>query len=98
MLEKIKKIMGFNNNEFDDVINTYIESAKLDLKQVGIVDSKINGKDGQPDSLVCSAIVSYVLSFLDIPNAELYSNAYSLQKDSLRHYSSYTVENESEGE
>lgn len=85
MLEEIKKIQGINHNEFDSMINTWIESAKLDLKSIGIVDTKVN----TPDSLVQTAIITYVLSFLDITNAELYAQSYALQKDVLRHYTEY---------
>lgn len=85
MLEEIKKIQGINHNDFDSMINTWIESAKLDLKSIGIVDTKVN----TPDSLVQTAIITYVLSFLDITNAELYAQSYALQKDVLRHYTEY---------
>ena len=86
MLEDIKKMLGINNNEFDSIIKNYIESAKKDLEMVGIDKSKfmIN------DKLINSAIFSYVKSFLDVDNSELYSNAYMLQKDTLRHLSEYT--------
>lgn len=85
MLQEIKKIQGINHNEFDSMINTWIESAKLDLQSIGIVDTKVNN----PDSLVQTAIITYVLSFLDITNAELYAQSYALQKDVLRHYTEY---------
>ena len=85
MLQEIKKIQGINHNEFDSMINTWIESAKLDLQSIGIVDTKVN----TPDSLVQTAIITYVLSFLDITNAELYAQSYALQKDLLRHYTEY---------
>ena len=85
MLQEIKKIQGINHNEFDSMITTWIESAKLDLKSIGIVDTQVN----TPDSLVQTAIITYVLSFLDITNAELYAQSYALQKDVLRHYTEY---------
>lgn len=85
MLQEIKKIQGINHNEFDSMINTWIDSAKLDLKSIGIVDTQVNN----PDSLVQTAIITYVLSFLDITNAELYAQSYALQKDVLRHYTEY---------
>lgn len=85
MLQEIKKIQGINHNEFDSMITTWIESAKLDLKSIGIVDTQVNN----PDSLVQTAIITYVLSFLDITNAELYAQSYALQKDVLRHYTEY---------
>lgn len=88
MLEQIKKIQGINHSEFDSTIAKWIESAKLDLKSIGIVDTFINN----PDSLIETAIITYVLSLLDISNAELYSNSYVLQKDTLRHLTEYIEE------
>ena len=85
MLEEIKKIQGINHNDFDTTINTWIEAAELDLKSIGIVDTEVSN----PNSLIKTAIITYVLSFLDINNAELYSNSYALQKDVLRHTSEY---------
>ncbi len=88
MLEEIKKIQGINHNEFDSMINTWIESAKFDLKGIGIVNTLVDN----PNSLVKTAIITYVLSFLDVTNNELYANSYALQKDVLRHTSEYIVE------
>lgn len=85
MLEKIKKIQGISHNEFDDMITTWIESAKLDLISIGIVNTLVNN----PDSLVETAIITYVLSFIDVVNSELYANSYALQKDTLRHIDTY---------
>lgn len=85
MLEKIKKIQGINNEEFDNIIDGYISSCKLDLKAIGIAEKKINSSD----SLIETAILTYVLSFLDIANAEMYASSYNLQKDILRHLSEY---------
>lgn len=86
MLDEIKKIQGINHDEFDTMINTWIESAKLDLKSIGIVSTFINN----PDSLIQTAIITYVLSFIDVPNSEMYARSYSLQKDVLRHLKEYT--------
>ena len=85
MLEEIKKIQGINHNDFDTMINTWIEAGKLDLKSIGIVDTLVDN----PDSLVKTAIITYVLSQIDVVNAELYSNSYTLQKDVLRHTYEY---------
>lgn len=86
MLDEIKKIQGINHTEFDTMINTWIESAKLDLKSIGIVSTLVD----VPDSLVQTAIITYVLSFIDVPNSEMYARSYSLQKDVLRHLKEYT--------
>ena len=67
------------------MITLWIEAAELDLKGIGIVDTLIDN----PNSLVKNAIITYVLSFLDVTNAELYSNSYALQKDVLRHTGEY---------
>jgi len=85
MLEEIKKIQGINHDEFDSMITTWIEAAELDLKSIGIVDTLIDN----PNSLIKTAIITYVLSFLDVNNAILYSNSYAIQKDVLRHTKEY---------
>jgi len=87
MLDEIKKIQGINHDDFDSMITLWIEAAELDLKGIGIVDTLIDN----PNSLVKNAIITYVLSFLDVTNAELYSNSYALQKDVLRHTGEYIV-------
>ncbi len=88
MLEEIKKIQGINHSDFDSMINTWIEAAKLDLKGIGIVDTLVDN----PNSLVQTAIITYVLSFIDVVNSEMYSNSYLLQKDVLRHTTEYITE------
>lgn len=85
MLEKIKKIQGINHNDFDSTINLWIQSAGVDLKRIGIVDTLVDN----PDTLVQTAIITYVLSFLDVTNSELYASSYALQKDVLRHTKEY---------
>lgn len=93
MLDEIKKIQGINHDEFDSTIEIWIESAQLDLKSIGIVDTLIY----KPNSLIKTAIITYVLSFLDISNADLYANSYALQKDVLRHTSEYIEEEKKYG-
>lgn len=85
MLEKIKKIQGISHNEFDSTIEMWINSAVIDLKSIGIIGTKVDN----PDSLIETAIITYVLSFLDVVNSELYVNSYLLQKDTLRHLKEY---------
>ena len=87
MLEEIKKIQGINHTEFDSMINTWIDSAKLDLISIGIVNTLVNTNN--PDNLIKTAIITYVLSFLDVQNSEMYAKSYRLQKDNLRHYGAY---------
>lgn len=88
MLEEIKKIQGICHDEFDSIIQSYIDSCKADLKAIGIVKEKVN----KEDDLIHTAIITYVLSFLDVNNNEMYSNSYALQKDVLRHLTEY-IEN-----
>ena len=88
MLEEIKKIQGINHNEFDDMISIWISSAQLDLKGIGIVNTLVEN----PNSLIKTAIITYVLSFLDVVNSELYQKSYDLQKDVLRRTSEYIIE------
>lgn len=85
MLEEIKKIQGINHTDFDETISMWINAAKLDLESIGIVDTLVD----TPDDLIKTAIITYVLSQLDVVNAELYSNSYALQKDVLRHVGEY---------
>ena len=92
MLDEIKKIQGINHNDFDSTINIWIEAAELDLQGIGIVDTMISN----PNSLINNAIITYVLSFLDVANSELYSASYQLQKDVLRHTSEYITAEETE--
>lgn len=94
MLEKIKKIQGINHTDFDATINMWIEAAELDLKSIGIVDTLVD----TPDSLIETAIITYVLSFLDVTNSQLYANSYSMQKDVLRHVTEYITESDDEEE
>ena len=85
MLGEIKKIQGINHNDFDSMITIWINAAQLDLKSIGIVDTLVD----TPDDLVKTAIITYVLSKLDVGNAVLYSNSYAIQKDVLRHIGEY---------
>lgn len=85
MLEDLKKVLGFNNDEFDDLITNYIETAKMDLEMAGISKSKII----EEDKLIYSAIITFVKSKFDIENSEMFTDSYLLQKEHLRHYSDY---------
>lgn len=89
MLEEIKKIQGINHNDFDNTINMWIAAAKLDLKSIGIVDTLVDSND----SLIQDAIITYVLSSIDVVNSEMYKDAYRLKKDKLRHYKEYIEAN-----
>ena len=88
MLEEIKKMQGICNDEFDDIIKGYISSGLLDLKTIGVIESRLN----EFDPIIRTAIKTYVLSFLDVKNAEMYAASYSLQKDKIRHIERYILE------
>ena len=81
MLEEVKKIQGINHNEFDTMINTWIEASKQDLINIGVKQTLVNEAT---DSLIQTTIIQFVLSQLDVTNSELYSNSYVLLKDTLR--------------
>lgn len=85
MLEEIKKMQGICHNEFDTIIQSYIDSCEADLKAIGIAEDRVN----EEDNLIKTAIFTYVLGFLDVNNSEMYSNSYMLQKDVLRHLKEY---------
>ncbi len=85
ILTKLKKIQGISHDEFDETIQMWIDAAKLDLKSIGIVNALVDSSD----SLIETAIITYVLSFLDVGNSELYANSYMYQKDALRHTKEY---------
>lgn len=84
MLEEIKKIQGINHNEFDEMITIWIQAAQNDLESIGIVNTQEN-----QDSLVKSAIVQFVLSYLDVVYSEMHDKSYRLLKDQLRHTREY---------
>ena len=86
MLNDIKLILGITSTAFDTILQTYINGAKSDLQMIGIAPSKVV----ETDSLIYSAIVSYVLSMVDTYEyRELSAQSYALQKDQLRHYVEY---------
>lgn len=87
MLDEIKKIQGINHTEFDTTINMWISAGKQELINIGIKQSLLG--ELITDSLIKTTIIEFVLSKLDVVNAELYANSYSLLKDTLRHVSSY---------
>lgn len=84
-VDELKKIQGINHSEFDSIIDTYVSSCKNDLIAVGVSSKKIEDND----SLIHTAILTYVLSFLDVDRSEMYLNSYNLQKDILRHLKDY---------
>ena len=86
MLEEVKKIQGINHDEFDTMIETWIEASKQDLINIGVKQDLVNEAT---DSLIRTTIIQFVLSQLDVSNSELYSNSYVLLKDTLRRVGAY---------
>ncbi len=86
MLEEIKKIQGINHCEFDDTITMWINAGKQELINIGINEELVSSDS---DDLIKSTVICFVLSQLDIANSEMYSNSYSLMKDTLRHVGAY---------
>lgn len=84
MRDDVKKILGICNDDFDDIIDGYIASAKKDLEMVGVsVD--------EADALISTAIKCYVCGMIDEENHDRWFNSYAFQKDGLRHYESYKL-------
>ena len=92
MLNDVKKILGLNNTQFDSIITGWIESAKEDLRSVGIASSLIDLlKDGATlpsDDLkyqvVKTAVMTYCQSQYDSEKRDMYYNSYEIQKENLR--------------
>ena len=71
-------------NAYDNEINEYIESAKLDLKIAGV-------ETAIPDSLVSKAIMTYVrMSFGAPSNYDKLKASYDEQKAQLMNATGYT--------
>lgn len=90
MLDEVKKIEGITHTDFDTMINTWIKAGKQDLINIGVKKTLVDSLDtNNPDSILSSIVIMYVLSQLDVDNAELYANSYSLQKDTIRRVQAY---------
>ena len=87
MLNEIKLMQGINHNDFDNLISNFIKSGKADLKALGLKEEIVDNNEEYP--LIRTAIITYVLSNLDVNNSEMYSNSYTMQKDFLRHHKEY---------
>lgn len=89
LLNELKRILGYSTDKLDNILTNFINAGKKDLKMVGIKEDLIV----ETDPLIFSALTSYALSMVDTYEyRELSANAYDKQKDALRHYSEYTVE------
>lgn len=98
ILTNVKKIQGINHADFDNQINSWINAGFLDLQRLGIVSSFLSDSTNPDDSsdtdestkdLIVTAVTTYVLGFLDVPNAQMYMTSYKYQADTLRHIKEY---------
>lgn len=97
MLNEVKKMLGITNSDFDTVITGYIESAKEDLRSVGIASSLIDLIEDDAEieegetrqTLIKTAVITYVQSLFDIEFKDAYQKSYDIQKDALRKKEDY---------
>jgi len=95
ILANVKKIQGINHTDFDNQINSWINAGFLDLQRLGIVSSFLSDPTDPEDEadeandLIVTAVTTYVLGFLDVPNAQMYMTSYKYQADTLRHIKEY---------
>lgn len=96
ILTNVKKIQGINHTDFDNQIDSWINAGLLDLERLGIVSSFLSDStDSEEESetevndLIVTAVTTYVLGFLDVPNAQMYMTSYKYQADTLRHIIEY---------
>lgn len=92
ILINVKKIQGINHTDFDDQINVWINAGFLDLERLGIVSSFLSDPtdpEDEANDLIVTAVTTYVLGFLDVPNAQMYMTSYKYQADTLRHIKEY---------
>lgn len=78
MLEKIRKALRLNNNEFDSEIEDLIASAKSDLLLAGIIDDEKKPLIARAIEIYCKANFG-----LDNSDSDKYAEAYQKLKDHL---------------
>ena len=84
LLDNCKMALRVTTNSYDNEINAYIDSAKLDLKIAGV-------ETATPDPLVNKAIMTYVrMSFGAPANYDQLKAAYDEQKAQLMNATGYT--------
>ena len=96
LLPQVKKTLRQIDNEFDDEIESYIETCATDLRNVGILPSFFIpvGEDWQVDSQILQACRWYALSVFGLYNADMekYAKAYASLKATLATQRCYTEE------
>lgn len=87
MLSEIKIALRISHNKLDSDIEICIDTAKAEMKRLGINDDKINSED----NLVKMAIRTYVLMQYasDVKQIEGYEKSWLYQVDCLRKTSIY---------
>lgn len=89
LIDICKKGLRVTTTSYDDEINNYIESAKLDLGIAGVESAVVSTTT--PDSLVTTAIMTYVkMKFGDPDNYNDLKADYDEQKAQLMNASGYT--------
>ncbi|WP_251861964.1 head-tail connector protein [Clostridium sp. Marseille-Q2269] len=88
MLEKIKLVLRFDDDEFDGDIGETIEAAKADLELCGVDKNKIN----ETDPLILRAIKTFCKAEFstDIKEAERYRKSYESIRDHMTLSKDYT--------
>ena len=87
LLDRVKKTLRRTDTEFDDEIESYINTAATDLQDVGILSSyfKPTSEIWEVDSQILQAVRWYCLSTFGLynPDMEKYAKAYASLKASL---------------
>ena len=81
MIEKIRKELRINNQEFDEEITDLIMACKTDLKISGVSSSRISDSD----PLIIQAVKTYCKAHFgyDNPDSEKFKESYELLKKHL---------------
>ena len=88
LIDDMKKALRISHNKLDSDITICIDTAKAEMKRLGILETKINSDD----KLINMAIRTYVQMqyATDTKQAEGYEKSWLYQIDCLRKTSSYT--------
>lgn len=89
MLESAKNALRVSGADLDEEIQDLIDTAKADLKRVGILEAKIV----ETDPLIKKAVITYCKANFgwDNPEAERFQSSYESIRNDLSHNKEYTV-------
>jgi hypothetical protein len=94
LLPQVKKTLREASDEFDDEISSYIETAAMDLQNVGILSSFFTpaGSNWEPDPQILQACRWYALSVFGLYNTDMekYAKAYASLKATIASQRIYT--------